>query len=364
MASGDTLLFLPDISGFTRFVESTEVGHSQHIIAELIELLIAEDRLGLVVAEVEGDAVFFHSTGAVPSLEQLVEQCRRMFLRFHEHLRQYATSRVCDCGACSTAERLTLKFVAHAGPVRLTTIHGRTKPFGVDVILAHRLLKNDLAKDEYVLLTDALPGALQFPADSGMRVLEGGHETYDNLPEIHFRAIDLAGLHRFVKAPIDPVSTLPVSPAPVRNESVIQAPPAAVYSTLIDLDKRAEWDAFATRIERPDAHLNRSGSQHVCVLPAGRLQLETVSGEQKDGGYTYVERALNVPFIPTAYTRFNILPRATGSLVRSETHLVPASLLGRIMLPFAKRRMGRWMKRSLEKLGTATVRTSEQTPTN
>ena len=35
-----SLLFLPDISGFTEFVQNTEVEHSQHVISELLEVLI------------------------------------------------------------------------------------------------------------------------------------------------------------------------------------------------------------------------------------------------------------------------------------------------------------------------------------
>lgn len=34
------LIFIPDISGFTNFVTKTEIQHSNHIITELIELLI------------------------------------------------------------------------------------------------------------------------------------------------------------------------------------------------------------------------------------------------------------------------------------------------------------------------------------
>jgi len=33
------LLFILDISGFTHFVQTTEVGHSQHVIAELLRCL-------------------------------------------------------------------------------------------------------------------------------------------------------------------------------------------------------------------------------------------------------------------------------------------------------------------------------------
>lgn len=34
------MLFTPDISGFTYFINHTEIEHSQHIIAELLEVII------------------------------------------------------------------------------------------------------------------------------------------------------------------------------------------------------------------------------------------------------------------------------------------------------------------------------------
>ena len=37
------LLFIPDISGFTQFITSTEISHSHHIITELINLIIDEN---------------------------------------------------------------------------------------------------------------------------------------------------------------------------------------------------------------------------------------------------------------------------------------------------------------------------------
>ena len=48
-----SLLFIPDITGFTKFVNDTEVAHGQHIVAELLELIIDSDRLGMTVSEVE-----------------------------------------------------------------------------------------------------------------------------------------------------------------------------------------------------------------------------------------------------------------------------------------------------------------------
>ena len=49
-ADYNTLFFLPDISGFTQFINTTEVTHAKHIISELLELLINENK-GLPILE-------------------------------------------------------------------------------------------------------------------------------------------------------------------------------------------------------------------------------------------------------------------------------------------------------------------------
>jgi hypothetical protein len=53
------LLFIPDISGFTKLVTSIELVDSRRAIQELLELLIDQNELEFEVAELEGDAVLF-----------------------------------------------------------------------------------------------------------------------------------------------------------------------------------------------------------------------------------------------------------------------------------------------------------------
>ena len=61
-----SLIFIPDISGFTKFVTETEITHSQHIISELINAIIIENSLNLKISEIEGDAVLFYRIGKPP----------------------------------------------------------------------------------------------------------------------------------------------------------------------------------------------------------------------------------------------------------------------------------------------------------
>lgn len=75
-----SLLFLPDISGFTEFVQTTEVEHSQHVISELLEILIDANTENLQLVEIEGDALFFYKEKEIPSLEKLLVQVEHMFV--------------------------------------------------------------------------------------------------------------------------------------------------------------------------------------------------------------------------------------------------------------------------------------------
>src|ERR1700740_1390715 len=73
------LLFIPDISGFTRFVNETDIQHSRLIIQELLELLINSNQIGLEVSEIEGDAILFYKFGEAPSPNDLYKQVEKMF---------------------------------------------------------------------------------------------------------------------------------------------------------------------------------------------------------------------------------------------------------------------------------------------
>ena len=73
------LLFIPDISGFTDFVNNTEITHSRHIIEELLEILIDTNEIGLSVSEIEGDAILFYRFGEAPKVSEVLAQVQRMY---------------------------------------------------------------------------------------------------------------------------------------------------------------------------------------------------------------------------------------------------------------------------------------------
>ena len=154
------IILIPDISGFTGFTGATEIDHAAHIITELLELIVASNETDFTLAEIEGDAVLFYRKGEPLRREQLIDQCLRMFSNLHRQLMVIERDTVCQCGACQTASNLTLKFIVHFGYIKEIKVAQFVKATGIDMIVAHRLLKNDVDESEYILITEPCCGAL------------------------------------------------------------------------------------------------------------------------------------------------------------------------------------------------------------
>jgi len=256
----ESLLLIPDISGFTRFVNETESEHGRHIVAELLEIIIDSDELGLTVAEIEGDAVLFYLENDVPSIESLAAEAERMFVNFHTHLRAYESRRICRCGACTSAQSLTLKFVAHSASLEFIEVKEFRKPFGPDVILAHRLLKNDIPVDEYLLLTKAWSEK----APQGLPAwinLQNGHAQYDEIGTIQFQYAPMGILHDHIPSPPEVEDFERIS-NPVTQSVYVDRAVADTYELVSNLDLRLSFADGVDSVRYDENRVNRVGTRH------------------------------------------------------------------------------------------------------
>lgn len=266
-AAQPALIFMPDISGFTHFVSETEISHSQHIIAELLEVLIEANELDLELSEIEGDAILFYRFGAAPEQAAWLSQVQKMYLAFHAHLRKYEMQRICQCGACGSAHRLSLKFVSHFGEITLSHIKGHQKLFGKEVIVAHRLLKNEVPHAEYALMTldlqqampatDFLPDWINWTRRSA---------EYDAGP-IEFQDIDLAPLQAKVADPQAIDFGLPAHRQHLLHlEQAFEASLDQVFHVITDLRLRSHWTEGALlEIADVNHQIIQEGATHRCL---------------------------------------------------------------------------------------------------
>jgi hypothetical protein len=178
------VLVLADISGFTAFVTAVELEHGPQIIGALLEAVMPRLAPPLEIQEIEGDAVFaLGPDGALLPPARLLDIFDSAFAAFKETRRKLSADESCSCGACRSVERLDLKIVAHHGRFLRHAVGGRAQVAGVDVILAHRLLKNGVTTSRaYVLVTDALLGWLGLdPTKLG---LVSRVESYEHLGDV------------------------------------------------------------------------------------------------------------------------------------------------------------------------------------
>lgn len=162
MTTARTTLLIADIGGYTDYMGSHRMtlAHAEVNTARMLDRMIGAAR-GFDLVEIEGDAAFLSRRANSRSPDAALGEVLRAAVAMHRafHLeRDYVVQNLCPCGGCRQARGLTLKFVAHEGDVATQNIRGRTKPVGIDVILVHRLLKNEVPIPEYVLLTDELAG--------------------------------------------------------------------------------------------------------------------------------------------------------------------------------------------------------------
>lgn len=153
------LLWLADISGYTRFMRrhSITTTHAHHMVARILKALVEVAQPSLRVSELEGDAVFFYELAEGEPLDKVARRVRgsisELFRAFDREIRLHQKHHVCSCEACMSVGDLRLKQVIHAGEVAIETIDRFEKLIGLDVILVHRLLKNTVTLQEYVLMT-------------------------------------------------------------------------------------------------------------------------------------------------------------------------------------------------------------------
>lgn len=193
MAVQQTFLLIADIAGYTRFMtfHRTSLAHAQDIIAQLLEAVIDATSRRLTLAKLEGDAAFFYVAfppGSNPGLEFVAEQTAAIYRAFHARVSDLKINSLCSCEGCVQAGNLKIKLVGHLGEAAVQKVKNLTELAGVDVILVHRMLKNDVPVPEYMLMTEPVHERI----DISMRDRSASHPLQlDDLGSVETFYVDL-----------------------------------------------------------------------------------------------------------------------------------------------------------------------------
>jgi uncharacterized protein YndB with AHSA1/START domain len=258
-AAQSACFLIADISGYTGYLADVELDHAQDILADLVGAVVSALRPNFRLAKLEGDAAFtYMATESIDGsmLLDTIERCYFVFRRRRRDVRQ-ATS--CECNACARIPDLDLKFVVHHGSVIVQKVAGRQELLGSDVIVVHRLLKNDVVEttgiDAYALISQACIDASDLdPAALAMRAHS---ETYDRIGKVPCWVHDLdrrwdeeESRGRVFVAPEDSILTVSVPTS---------VPPQIAWEFITRPGQRMSWQPWVTEVDVQGATGGRRG---------------------------------------------------------------------------------------------------------
>ena len=223
-----------------------------------------------------------------------------------------------------------------------------------DVILAHRLLKNSINDQEYILITDNIEidqESLSKDTLDWVQIRQG-QESYKNIGEIDYSFIPLKNLHEQM---LEPSSlTFPgLSPEKILYECSIQAPVDLVYDNFTNLERRMEWNEDIKDIILQGKGLNQTGSVHTCLVGAYSLDIESIGRMEDEDQIVYGERLNEFKGLRDIISIFTFEKKDDQTHIRVEVDYKIKSWLGRLMKPWVRKMLQKQTEDRLQKLKKA-----------
>ncbi|MGI9610391.1 MAG: DUF2652 domain-containing protein, partial [Acidimicrobiia bacterium] len=261
-ASESGCLLLADITGYTGYLQATELEHAQDVLADLLETIVATIQPVFVLSKLEGDAAFAYAPSAGLNPTLIMDTIEAAYFAFRRRLRDIDHATSCECNACVLIPSLDLKFFVHFGEYVLRRIAGTQELTGPDVVLAHRLMKGTAG--------DAVDGAAYaaYTADTLEAVgmdpdllgFVAHTDHYDDIGEVPLFVQDLHRRWAFEQER----QRVYVSSSEADAEIVITLP----------YDREVLWDFVTNPAKRP---LWQVGTDAVLTVTEGRLGAGSVN---------------------------------------------------------------------------------------
>jgi hypothetical protein len=188
------ILLITDITGYSKYVNQSELEHAQSSLTDLLNLLIDYTRSPLVLSKLEGDAVFSYAPyeGFLQG-QTLVEMVEATYLAFRKALELMILNTTCQCAACRNLKNLDLKFFVHCGSFTIQKLGEYRELLGNDVNLVHRLAKNHIKEQTghgaYAAYTQAVVEKMGLGQIAGNMIPH--RETFADVGEVQLYVQDM-----------------------------------------------------------------------------------------------------------------------------------------------------------------------------
>jgi hypothetical protein len=305
--------FIADITGYTMYLNQSELEHAHEVLQTLMELLIKQTRPPLIISRLAGDAVI--SYGLRDNFlagQTFIEMIEDTYAAFRSAINLMVLNNTCQCNACANIGNLDLKFFVHYGAFTRQRLDAHDELLGADVILIHRLLKNSVTEKTgcraYALYTDA--AIKQLGIEEVCAAMTAHEEVYEHLGTVPLWVQDLAPVWQ-AKGEAFRIE-IPDDQAVVRESAEFAVPREALWDMLSDPKYRSPFlDAVKQNILHRQRGRIAPGSQFQCFHGNGRITTQTVL-EWRPFEQMTTEDTTPVPKT-TVLINFQLEPAAAGT---------------------------------------------------
>lgn len=341
-------MVIADVSGYTRYLLDTELEHSQDVLADLMETVVAEMRPLLHINRLEGDAVFAYALEAEAEPSMLLDTIEQTYFSFQARLRDITQATTCECNACRLIPSLDLKFVSHGGQFVRNTVAGNEELTGTDVVIAHRLLKNTvrerLGLGGYSLLTEACTQALGL--DPHVLGMAEHRESYDDVGEVVAFVEDLDAAWQRVQERRRVFVTR--VDADFEFTAELPAPVEVVWDFTTSPRKRLLWLQDFTAIDQTNPSGRRGpGTSNHCVHGRGAITEEILDWHP----FQYFTQRMDMPMMGPWVQTYEFSPIGTDA-TKLRIRIERLSGRRKMLLRFMRRRLANGMRKNTDRLAT------------
>lgn len=304
-------LVISDITGYTGFLNQSELEHAEDSLRTLLELLVEHNGPPLIISRLEGDAVISYAPlSSVLQGQTLMDMIEITYVAFKKVLEIMVINTTCTGNACRNLPNLDLKFFVHFGEFVIQRLTSYDELVGNDVNLLHRLLKNHITERTglraYAAYSEA---ALEALGVEGMYTALIAHtESYEYIGTVQIYVQDLSAVWKKKQ------EELRIFVNPEESAFVVEQdfpiPPSLLWSYLTQPEYRAILQGSdSQKLIRAANGRTGQGAVYHCAH-GKRVFLQTIIDWQPFEYYT-IEAEAGIPGTSYLFT-YRLVPTPQG----------------------------------------------------